>query len=86
MFGKIKNHLGSNFTDDNIKCEECERFFPNEFCFESHKVKKLYGEFQSYCDYLLSLKNCKSCIKNFELNLKCKHFGKEAKFFLRKGN
>ena len=81
---KIENHLGSNFSDGNIKCEEYEKFFPNEFCFKSHKAKKLDGEFQSYCDYLLSLKNCESCIKNFELNLKCKHFGKEAKMFLKK--
>ena len=81
---KIENHLGSNFSDGDIKCEECQRFFSNAFCFESHKAKKLYGEFQSYCDYLSSLKNYESCIKNFELNLKCKHFGKEAKMFLKK--
>ena len=53
---KIENHLGSNFSDGDIKCKECDRAFPNEFCFESHKAKKLYGEFQSYCDYLSSLK------------------------------
>ena len=81
---KIENHLGSNFSYGDFKCEKCEKFFLNEFCFESHKAKKLYGEFQSYCDYLSSLENCEPCIKNFELNLKCEHFGKEAKMFSKK--
>ena len=60
-------------------CEDCERCFPNEFCFESHKVKKLFSKYQTYCDFLVTLKNCDLCVKNFELNLKCKHFGNNVK-------
>ena len=82
---KVENHLDLNFSDDSdIVCEDCERCFPNEFCFESHKMKKLFGEYQSYCDFLVTLKNCSLCIKNFELNLKCKHFGKKPKNYVKK--
>ena len=49
---KVENHLDLNFSDDSdIVCEDCKRCFPNEFCFESHKMKKLFGEYQSYCDF-----------------------------------
>ena len=67
---KVENHLDDSNDILDIMCEDCERCFPNEFCFESHKVKKLF---------LVTLKNCDSCVKNFELNLKCKHFGIKRK-------
>ena len=76
---KLENYLDdSNYVSD-IMCEDCERCFPNEFCSESHKVKKLFSKYQTYCDFLVTLKNCDLCVKNFELNLKCKHFGENVK-------
>ena len=47
--------------------------------FESHKTNQLSGEFKSYCQFLDGLKNCDSCTRDFELTLKCKHFGKSIK-------
>ena len=76
---KVENHLDDSNDVLDIMCEDCERCFPNEFCFESHKVKKLFGEYQTYCDFLVTLKNCDSCVKNFKLNLKCRHFGIKKK-------
>ena len=53
---KVENHLDDSNDVLDIMCEDCERCFPNEFCFVSHKVKKLFGEYQSYCDFLVTLK------------------------------
>ena len=65
--GKIEDHLTTNIESDEILCDKCERFFTNEFCFESHLIDKLNGEYSSYCKYLKTLKNCECCLLEFGL-------------------
>ena len=81
---KVEDHLDCEYYEcEYYECELhcciCERYFTNEFCFESHKMNKLTGEFGSYCQFLAGLKNCDLCTRDFELTLKCKHFGKSNK-------
>ena len=76
---KVKDHLDCEYYEHELCCCICERYFTDEFCFESHKINKLTGEFGSYCQFLAGLKNCDSCTQDFELTLKCKHFGKSIK-------
>ena len=59
---KVEDHLCCEFYETELRCSMHERYFMNEFCFESHKMEKLSGEFKSYCDILAILKNCDSCI------------------------
>ena len=42
---KIENHLGSNFSDSDIKCEECERF-PMNFVSSLTKLKNYMVSFK----------------------------------------
>ena len=65
-------------VEEAINCQQCGRNFNSEFCFESHKVEKLKGKQKTYFDFL-SLKNCKNCMNDFALTLKCNHFGKKEK-------
>ena len=76
---KVEDHLDCEYYEYELRGCICERYFTNQFCFESHKMNKLTGEFGSYCQFLAGLKNCDSCTRDFELTLKCKHFGKLIK-------
>ena len=73
--GRVEDHL-VNGESDEIFCNKCERYFMNEFCFESHLIDKLNGEYSSYCKFMKTLKNCESCLLEFGLYSRCKHFGK----------
>ena len=75
---RVDDHLCCGFYETKLCCPICKRYFTNEFRFESHKMEKLSGEFESHCDFLATLKNCDSCTRDFELTLKCKHFGKRG--------
>ena len=57
---RVYDQLCCEFYETELRCPICERYFTNEFCFESHKMEKLSGEFKSYCDVLEILKNCDS--------------------------
>ena len=72
---KIDDHVFDGHNENEIVRSQCERFFPNEFCFESPLLSKLNGEYVTYCDYLKTLKNCKNSLEEFSLSIKCKHFG-----------
>ena len=67
------------FLEEAIYCSKCKRYHDSEFCFQSHKVEKLFGKFKTYWDFLSSLKNCMNCLNNFELSLKCGHYGKRKR-------
>ena len=67
----------TNYGVQEIFCENCGRYFWQEACFESHKSNKLKGEFKSYCEFLRTLHNCDECRKDFNLAVKCRHFGKK---------
>ena len=76
---KIDDHVFDGHNENETVCSQCERFFPNEFCLESHLLSKLNGEYVRYCDYLKTLKNCENCLEEFSLSTKCKHFGKKRR-------
>ena len=69
----------SNYDAEDVICNDCSRHFSQEFCYESHKTKKLSGQFGSYCAFLCTLRNCDKCRQDFSLTVKCKHFGKKRK-------
>ena len=60
-------------------CDHCGRMFLQEFCYESHKAKKLRGKYESYCDFLCILLNCDNCRRDFSLSVKRRHFGKKRR-------
>ena len=51
-------HDSNSYNFEEITCDDCGRSFLQEFCFESHKTKKLNGEYESYCAFLCTLLNC----------------------------
>ena len=65
--------------DDCETCDDCGRSFLQQFCFESHKAKKLNGEYASCCEFLCTLLNCDDCRRDFSLVLKCRHFGRKKR-------
>ena len=74
--GRVEDHLVNGENDETF-CHKCERCFMNEFCFESHLIDKLNGEYSSYCKFLTTLKNCESCLLEFGSYSCRKHFGKQ---------
>ena len=76
--GDMASHiLGS--SGEALLCESCCRQFNNEHCFKTHKAHVLMGDFGSFCNFLSTLKHCDTCRDDFELSIKCKHFGKKKK-------
>ena len=74
----VENHLNydNSFHEEELHCSMCERHFTNEFCYQSHRIKKSNGECRDYCQFLKGLRNCKMCLEDFQLTLCCKHFNK----------
>ena len=73
-----ESHDSSGSFEEKV-CDDCDRVFLQEFCYESHKAKKLRGEYESYCDFLCTLLNCDDCRRDFSLSVKCRHFGKKKR-------
>ena len=57
-------------------CEKRKYTFTNDFCYETHRLRKLSGKPEIYCDFLAQCKNCDGCIEDFELTSQCRHYDK----------
>ena len=76
----VENHLNydNSFYEEELHCSMCEQHFTNEFCYQSHRIEKFNdGECRDYCQFLKGLRDCKMCLKDFQLTLCCKPFNKQ---------
>ena len=66
-------------STDMVKkvCKKCRYVFTNDFCYETHRLRRLTGKFKNYRDFLSQGKNCARCIEDFELSSQCRHYGKK---------
>ena len=55
-----ESHDSSGSFKEKVR-DDFGKVLLQEFCYESHKAKKLKADYESYCDFLCTLLNCDDC-------------------------
>ena len=56
--------FGCEFEDDGIECNECDRLFKNQACYDRHKQEPINGGGRTVCE---TVRKCKKCQQSMDV-------------------
>ena len=62
--------FGCEFEDDGIECNECDRLFKNQACYDRHKQEPINGGGRTVCE---TVRKCSKCHNSMDVRKLNKH-------------